>query len=225
MAAMAAHEIRNPLTTIKGFLQLLGGKAEFQAHRSTMALVQSEVEHINRVVSDFLELSGNQNTRVLPLSLDAALHEVLAAIALQFPESEVTVQLTGEAGLTALADQKSLKQILRNLLVNAYEAMPEAGRITVRRQRLDGGVLIAVSDTGHGISADVMGHIFTPYTTTKTTGTGLGLAISHKLAVDMGAHLTAESTDGVGSTFRLVLPAPASQALAAAGIQPPEPQA
>ena len=224
MAAMAAHEIRNPLTTIKGFLQLLGGKAEFQKHRSTMALVQSEVEHINRVIADFLELSGNQNLQLASLPLDGVLQEVLAAISLQFPDSPVTVALTGEADLTALADRKALKQILRNLLVNAYEAMPEAGQITVGRQRLDGSVLISVSDTGPGISTDVMEHIFTPYTTTKTTGTGLCLAISHKLAVDMGAHLTAESTEGAGSTFRLVLPAPAAQDLAAAGIQPPEPQ-
>jgi signal transduction histidine kinase len=220
MAAMAAHEIRNPLTTVRGFLQLLARRPEFNAHRSTFTLVQAEVEHINRVVGDFLDLSGAQQPNPEPILLDAVLGDVLSGISLQFPESPVTMDLEGDPGLVALADRKSLKQILRNLVANAFEAMPAGGQVTIRRHAAADAIIVEVTDNGPGIAPDVLAHIFTPYMTTKTTGTGLGLAISHKLASDMGGLLAVTSDMGQGSTFRLELPAAAGLAQAAAASQP-----
>lgn len=218
MAAMAAHEIKNPLTTIKGFLQLMLGRPEFADHRSTFSLVQGEVEHINRVVGDFLDLSRAADPQPDQVDLDGLLHEVVEGMELQFPASGVEVRLEGEGGLRIVVDRKSLKQILRNLIANAYEAMPGGGCLRLRRETVAGGSLVSVVDSGPGIGPEVMAHIFTPYTTTKSTGTGLGLAISHKLATELGADLTVESEAGRGTCFRLWLPAagPATQAAAAA---------
>lgn len=223
MAAMAAHEIKNPLTTIKGFLQLMLGRPEFAGHRSTFLLVQGEVEHINRVVGDFLDLSRTADSQPEQVDLDGLLREIVDGMKLQFPDSGVDVRYEGEAGLEVVVDRKSLKQILRNLIANAFEAMPEGGQIRLRRKSAPGGRVVEVGDSGPGIGPDVMAHIFTPYTTTKSTGTGLGLAISHKLATELGAELTVESEAGRGTCFRLWLPeAPVPVAQAAASALPPE---
>jgi signal transduction histidine kinase len=221
MAAMAAHEIKNPLTTIKGFLQLMARRPEFAAHRPTFSLVQGEVEHINRVVGDFLDLSRTGESPPVAVPVDPLLNEVVAGMELQFPDSGVTVELVGRPGLNLLGDPKSLKQILRNLVANAYEAMPGGGRLTLRRDETPQGIYIEVADSGPGIAPDVLMHIFTPYMTTKSTGTGLGLAISHKLAADLGAELTVVSGEQ-GSTFRLLVPPAVAAGQAAAGALPAE---
>jgi signal transduction histidine kinase len=206
LAATAAHEIKNPLTTIKGFLQLLGRRPEFAPHRPAFALVQGEVEQINRVVSDFLGLAANPVLNPVRFPLDELLHEVLTVAGLQFPGSPVAVRLAGDEGLAAETDRHRLKQILQNLVMNAYEAMPAGGRLTLERTLSAGELLLTVVDSGPGITPDMLPLIFTPYMTTKATGTGLGLAISHRLATDMGGRLDVASEGGRGSTFRLRLP-------------------
>lgn|GEM_PF-5013982 len=206
LAAMAAHEIRNPLTTIKGFVQLLSARPEFAGHRSTFSLVKTEVEHINRVVSDFLDLSRTPAAAGEVL-LGELVQEVLDSTSLQFPENGVAVHQESAPGLSVRADRRAVVQILKNLVANAYEAMSGGGDLWVVSRQYGDKVCIAVSDSGPGIDSSVLPHIFTPYTTTKATGTGLGLAISHKLAADMGGSLEVVSSPGMGCTFTLSLPA------------------
>lgn len=206
LAATAAHEIKNPLTTIKGFLQLLGRRSEFLPHLPAFTLVQGEVEQINRVVTDFLGLAANPVLHPVRFALDELLHEVLAVADIQFPGSAVAVRLEGDAGVTVETDRQGLKQILQNLITNAYEAMPSGGSLSVGRTHGAGELLLTVTDSGAGIATDMLPLIFTPYMTTKATGTGLGLAISHRLATDMGGRLDVASAPGCGSTFQLLLP-------------------
>jgi signal transduction histidine kinase len=163
MAAMAAHEIKNPLTTIKGFLQLMARRPEFDDHRSTFSLVQGEVEHINRVVGDFLDLSRSGETPFVAVPVDPLLNEVIAGMDLQFPDSGVVVEMAGRPGLEIYGDRKSLKQILRNLLVNAYEAMPGGGRLTLRRNETPQGVYVEVPTQAPGLRRTCW-HTFLPRT-------------------------------------------------------------
>lgn len=221
LASMAAHEIKNPLTTIRGFLQLLERKDEFAAHRSTFALLQGEVEHINRVVGDFVTLAGHGAQHPTAVELDRLISDVLAVMALQHPDSGVQVQIEGSAGLTLEADRKSLHQILRNLITNAYEAMPRGGVLTISRMACGKEIRIEVSDSGEGIPTEMLPLIFRPYMTTKATGTGLGLAISHKLATEMGGSLGVTSEPGNGCTFRLQIPVWGVPAVASATDTPP----
>ncbi len=206
LAAMAAHEIKNPLTTIKGFTQLLARKPEFAPYQSSFQLVEGEVAHIQRVISDFLMLTERPPEPASPVDLDGMLQEVLTGTAMQFPDSGVRTALEGESGLTVMTNPQSLKQILKNLVVNAYEAMAGGGDLVVRRERRDGAIAITVADSGPGIPGDVLPVIFRPYMTTKATGTGLGLTISNKLAADLGGRLEVRSEEGRGSAFTLVLP-------------------
>lgn len=221
LAAMAAHEIRNPLTTIKGFLQLLGPRPEFEGHRNTFQLVQGEVEQINRVVTDFLDLAAPTGGSPGPVPIDSLLRDVVGVMGLQFPGNQVRVRYEGEADLLGWANPKSLKQILKNLVTNAYEAMPGGGELTIRRERQGESVCLRITDTGPGIPPEILPMIFTPYMTTKTTGTGLGLAIAHKLASEMGGRLGVSSAHGSGCSFQLTFPAASGNALneAAAGEQ------
>lgn len=206
LAALAAHEIKNPLTTIKGFLQLLERRPEFSHHASSFALLQSEVEHINRVVGDFLVLSGQPSKQPVKVQLDDLLGQLIDVMRLQHPGVPVQVELTGESGLCVEADQQSIKQILKNLVSNAFEAMQSGGTLTIVRRPVGGAVEVSVRDTGQGIAPDVLPLIFRPYLTTKATGTGLGLSISHKLAAEMGGQLEVYSEQGKGCTFVLTLP-------------------
>lgn len=217
LAAMAAHEIKNPLTTIKGFMQILARRPEFASHQTSFQLVQAEVEHINRVVGDFLLLSSTPTHHAAPVRVDQVLQEVLDVMDLQFPGNGVQVVLAGDAGLVVQANSNSVKQIFKNLVTNAFEAMPDAGRLIVSREALGGEVLVTVQDTGPGLTPEVLAMLFTPYMTTKATGTGLGLVICHKLATDLGGRLEVASERGKGCCFRLWLPAsPAAMQEAAA---------
>lgn len=212
LAATAAHEIKNPLTTIKGFLQLLAPRPEFAEQRPIFSLVAGEVEQINRVVSDFLGLASHPALELRPLPLDDVLYEVLAVMEVQFPSSAVEVRVEGTSDLAVTADRTALKQILHNLATNAFEAMQTGGELVLCRERTRTGARITVSDTGPGIAPEILPLIFTPYMTTKATGTGLGLAISHKLALEMGGRLAVLSQPGKGSAFSLDMPAEAPEA-------------
>lgn len=206
LAAMAAHEIKNPLTTIKGFLQLLDGRPHFAEYRSAFALLQTEVETINRVVGDFLMLSGQASPQTAQIALDDVVAELLEVMGLQHPSGGVRPRVSGVPGVTLTGDPKAIKQIVRNLLANAYEAMPDGGDLYIHTDCAGGYITVTISDTGAGIAPEMLPHIFRPYMTTKATGTGLGLAISHRLTKEMGGSLDVTSQAGQGSTFYLRLP-------------------
>lgn len=206
LAAMAAHEIKNPLTTIKGFLQLMDRRAEFAPHRPSFALVQGEVEHINQVVNDFLVLANQGPKRPAPVEVDVLLQETAEGMLLHRPGGGIELSMEGESGLRVMADAKALTLVLRNLLLNAVEAMPAGGRLQIIRGMLGSSLRISVVDSGPGIPPEVLPLIFRPFMTTKETGTGLGLAIAQKLTTEMGGKLEVASEVGRGSRFTLTVP-------------------
>lgn len=206
LAAMAAHEIKNPLTTIKGFLQLMDRRPEFSSHRPSFALVQGEVEHINQVVNDFLVLSHQGPKRSAPVEIDILLLEIAEGMLVHRTGGEVELTMEGESGLRVMADSKALTLVLRNLLLNALEAMPGGGNLRLVRAMTGSALRISVVDTGLGIPPEVLPLIFRPFMTTKETGTGLGLAIAQKLTTEMGGTLEVASEVGQGSSFTLTIP-------------------
>ncbi|RKY01523.1 hypothetical protein DRP77_09545 [Candidatus Poribacteria bacterium] len=222
MAAEVAHEIRNPLGGIRGFANLILRKAEDEAIKRHASFIIEGVESIERIVNDFLAYARPLNPIFRKADLHLLIKECLASSLEGFEGIEVKLDLSEEAREVEV-DVEQMKQVFRNLFLNAAEAMPEGGRITVRvypwrkpfRTEIGGEivtlppgqtVVIEVSDTGPGIPDEIKDRIFNPFFTTKTTGTGLGLAIVHRIIEAHGGVISVKDREGGGATFVIKLP-------------------
>jgi signal transduction histidine kinase len=227
LAAQLAHEIGTPLSSVSGHLQLALLQRDLQpVLRDRLEVSSREIERISRIVRDYLDstrpLEPERQATDLPHLLDEAIELTHAVDSQMTPRALVVRQIEPDAGDGALrnliTDPGLLRQILVNLLTNALDAVDENGRVTVAARPEDDGVLITVSDTGHGIPADDLKRIFEPFYTTKGRGkgTGLGLAICRQLTAALGGTISVESQPGRGSTFFVRLPASGPPTKAAA---------
>jgi two-component system, OmpR family, sensor kinase len=207
MAAMAAHEIRNPLGVIRWSVELMRERIGAQlAARDREALddVLCEVERLRRLTEDFLDLATARPIGREPLDLGSLLTTCARAAEVQHPG--ISVRLERDADLDVEGDSGRLEQVFRNLLGNAAEAQRE-GDISVSARTIDGTVIIAVRDFGPGVPEEARAKLFDPFFTTRTGGTGLGLAISRRHIERHGGsirHLAPD--DGKGAIFEVRLP-------------------
>lgn len=229
LAAGVAHEIRNPLSSIKGYATYLTEKLknDKMAYATGTILIQ-ETERLNRVMSDLLSVARPTELHLKPVRVESVLQQAVRLIAPDAEEKGVAVHLRlpppgsfPEQGIRLDADR--LMQALLNLLVNAVQATASGGDIEVTltgaRHRAAGGApggedgfwSISISDTGCGMSAQTVAQLFTPYFTTKASGTGLGLVISQRIVEQHGGEIKVFSRPGKGTTFTIVLPADARQ--------------
>ncbi|MCO5178070.1 MAG: ATP-binding protein [Thermomicrobiales bacterium] len=218
--SVVSHELRTPMTAIKGFTDLLldgdAGNVTRQ-QRELLTVVQGNANRLVNLVNDMLDMSRIESGRI---QLDQTAVDVIAAIrnvvrSLQPVQEAKNLNILEELDPTAprvYADEARLTQILTNLVANAYKYTPDNGWITVRAEVLDTFVAVSVSDTGIGIPADALQHVFTKFfrvehpTTQAVSGTGLGLAITRLLVERHGGRITAASREGVGTTVRFTLP-------------------
>ena len=212
-AAALAHEIRNPLNSISLTIDYVrtrlapadeARRVEFEA---LVASLKSEVARLNRLVGDFL--SSGQPARLDPRPCDvrAVVRETAALVEHKAREQAITIDLdVAEELPTTLADPELLKTCLLNLVLNAFEAMPEGGRLQLAA-RLDAGqLLLLVADTGVGLTPDAAAHALEPYFSTKEAGVGLGLALVRRIVEGHGGTIALDSTPGHGTTVHLRLP-------------------
>lgn len=218
LAVQLAHEIGTPLSSVSGHLQLALLQRDLQpVLRDRLEVSSREIERISRIVRDYLDstrsLEPERQVTDLPRLLDEAIEVTHAVDRRGGHGAQVVRQVDGadsdEALRELVTDPGLLRQILVNLLTNALDAVGSEGRITVAALPEADGVLITVSDTGHGIPADDLKRIFEPFYTTKGRGkgTGLGLAICRQLTAALGGTIAVESQLGHGSTFFVRLPA------------------
>ncbi|MCC6215423.1 MAG: two-component system sensor protein [Polyangiaceae bacterium] len=216
MAAGLAHEVKNPLGAIKGAAQLLrepeGTQLEPGA-QEFVTIILEEVARLDRVVGSVLDYARPSRGEPGAVDANAVVRRTLQVLA---PDRHEGVELRTEldAALPLVrADAEKLRQVLINLVLNAVQATPPGGRVTVSTRAWPGGqsgadrIDVAVSDEGPGIAPEVREHLFVPFFSTKERGTGLGLAISQRMVTDMGGRIEVSSREGAGSTFRVVLPA------------------
>jgi signal transduction histidine kinase len=218
MAAGLAHEIRNPLGSIKASAQYLTETsrppedgAEF------LGIIVDEVDRLNRVVSSFLDYARPAHSDPEPIHVNAAVELTLQFLRPECDSVDVTLHVAMAQDLPRVRiDIEHLRQVLINLVQNAVQAMTSGGDIFVETliqdsyrlgDRARRWVQISVRDTGPGIAPGLLANLFVPFVTTKQQGTGLGLAISQRIISEAGGRIGVRSREGFGTTFVILLPA------------------
>ena len=224
MAAGLAHEIRNPLGSIKASAQYLSETSDQPEGRGEfLDIIVDEVDRLNRVVSSFLDYARPPHTDPEPIDVNSAVELTLQFLRPECDSADVGLHVTMDPDLPKVRiDIEHLRQVLINLVQNAMQAMTSGGDIYVEtrvqdRFRIGGGarpwVHLSVRDTGPGIAPGLLANLFVPFVTTKQQGTGLGLAISQRIVSETGGRIDVRSRQGVGTTFVVLLPAEPDAAL------------
>lgn len=214
LAAGAAHEIRNPLTAIRSTIQYLARGLPDDDQRQMVDELLAEVDRINETVNDLLQLTREERFEPTALEPVRVVDQTVALIEAQAERQEVSIRrFYPEQVPTIRADPDQIRQLLLNLMLNALQAMPGGGELSLRVEVLNGRygpseewVQIVLADTGTGIPPEELEKIFDPFYTTKNEGTGLGLAISHRIVERHEGELEIESEPGRGTTVYLRLP-------------------
>ncbi|MCM3630436.1 ATP-binding protein [Paenibacillus glycanilyticus] len=209
LAVGVAHEIRNPLTGIRGFVQLLGEALKrngIDKEQEYVDLILTELSRINELVSEMLWLRKPKESSMEHLDMTRLMNDILPLIQVDTNMKNIHLDTCGIApGKSVKANMSLLKQVILNLCKNSIEAMETGGRLVLGLREDHESVTIFVQDSGPGISAEVMEKLFTPFFTTKLTGNGLGLFISKQIIIDMGGELTIHSTPS-GTVASVTLP-------------------
>lgn len=214
LAAGVAHEIRNPLSSIKGLAKYFAERTPPGGEAQELALVMAkEADRLNRVVSELLELVRPAHLNYQPVDINALIHHSLQLVSQDAQSRGIALQFTPRPELTSIkADPDRLNQVLLNLYLNAMQAIGRGGVIHVSASEADRQrVKIVVKDSGKGMSDEELQAIFTPYFTTKADGTGLGLAVVQNIIEQHGGTIRAESQPGAGAVFTLWLPVDAQR--------------
>ena len=215
MSAAIVHEIRNPLGGIRGAAEALESvvpptheKAEF------LAIIAREVERLNSLVTDFLQFARPRSSELLPTPPGEIIESVVKLAGKQASKSQVEIEVKVDHDLPpVMMDAEQMKQVLLNLILNALDAMPDGGRLSISATQIGEELEIVVHDTGKGIDPTVRNSLFSPFVTTKARGSGLGLAIAHRLVSQHGGQITADDSTLNGAIFRIRLPLGCSPAM------------
>jgi PAS domain S-box-containing protein len=200
MAAGIGHEIRNPLTTVRGFLQMLVAKDECLRYKDYFDLMIQELDRANSIITEFLSLAKNKAVDLKTGSLNAIINILLPLLEAGAILYDKTVRTDlGEIPDIPL-DEKEIRQLVLNLIRNGLDAMPPGGTLTIRTACSGNNVIMSVHDQGKGIPPDVVDKVGTPFFTTKEYGVGLGLAVCYSIAARHNAVISFDSSP-TGTTF------------------------
>lgn len=200
MAASIGHEVRNPMTTVRGYLQMLGSKPCFAEYADKFALMIEELDRSDQIITEFLSLAKNKSVHKKSQNLNKIIEAINPLIYADAVKNDTLVKISFSDIPDLPLDEKEIRQLLLNLVRNALESMPSGGTINIRTSKDNNEVILAIQDTGSGIPKEIVEKIGTPFFTTKEQGTGLGLAICFSIATRHNAKISLESTPS-GTTF------------------------
>jgi two-component system sensor histidine kinase PilS (NtrC family) len=214
LAAGIAHEIRNPLASLSGSIQVLQGELDLKGdNRHLMDIVVRETDRLNTIITDFLEYARPKTTQDDRIVISSVLEETIILLknSKEFVDG-VSISCNVDPAITTRGDARRMRQVFWNLLINSCQAMPNGGEMMISAYPFSHGeedsawCEIVIADTGQGISPEHLAKIFDPFFTTKIGGTGLGLAIAYRIIEDHGGTIAVESEEGRGTKFRMLIP-------------------
>jgi signal transduction histidine kinase len=219
MAAVVAHEVKNPLAGIRGALQVIGGRmAETSRERSIIGDIVTRLDALNDIVQDLLVFARPREPKLAPVAVAEVLEDTAALLRKDAAHAWVTVRISGDRP-TIQADAEQLKIVFLNLLLNAAQASDSAAEVDVSVERGADACLVRIADKGPGIAPEVRERIFEPFFTTKHRGTGLGLPTARRVVERHGGTIDFECPEGGGTIVSVTLPMAGrpAEAVAAAG--------
>lgn len=200
MAAGMGHEVRNPLTTVRGFLQVLSKKMESQNYKEYFQLMIQELDRANSIITEFLFLAKNKPIRLKKIDLNQIINSLRPLIEANAAISNQTFEIQSVELPFLEADEKEIRQLIINLARNAIEAMDNGGHLLIKTSYTEDEVILSVHDTGTGMDSEILENLGTPFISTKENGTGLGLAMCYSIALRNHAAIQVQSTPK-GTTF------------------------
>ncbi len=209
LSASIAHELRNPLASLQGAVEMLREKKVPQEHADhLMEIALSEMDRLNGIITDFLLYARPRELTREPFDLHQSLRDIITLLNKAEPGREdIEISTKLDSSLFITGDPAQIRQVFWNLGLNALDAVSDGGSVEINTRQSNNSVEILFSDSGTGISKNDMDNIFYPFFTTKEKGTGLGLSIAQKIAEEHGGRIIVESGEGIrGTTFRVILP-------------------
>ncbi|MBZ5497316.1 MAG: sensor histidine kinase [Acidobacteriia bacterium] len=208
LSAGIAHEIRNPLGSIKGSIEILETEiAPDNPKHEFVRIIKEETARLNSIVAEFLRFARPPKPAVELASLNELISSTLNLLQKEAEHSRVEIRKCLDPLLPEVnVDRDQIRQVLLNVVLNGIQAMPQGGVLEVSSARADGKVVVEVADNGPGLEEEDLERVFDPFFTTKPQGTGLGLSISYQLLQRHGGRINAERNAGRGMTFRIELP-------------------
>lgn len=205
MATNIGHEIRNPMTTVRGYLQLLAENEKYRTEIEYFDLMIEELDKANLVITEFVSLAKNKLVELKPANINNVINQVMPLIQAKTLLRNQQIKAELENLPDMLMDAKEIRQLLMNLIENGIDSMPSGGKITIKTYMEKGHQVLAIKDEGHGIKAQDISKLGTPFFTTKDKGTGLGLAVCYRIAAHHNAKIQFD-TNPSGTTCYIKFP-------------------
>lgn len=209
MAAGMVHEIRNPLTAIGCFLQLLHRNLHGKPKEEYIPIMLSELNRVNRLITEFLQFARPGYARRSRCSIVEIIKDVVMLVEYEALSRQIKIEVNLNVNIpNVFVDCEQIKQVFINIMKNAFDALPDGGKIFVENtwNESEGFVQVSIRDTGAGIDKDTIANMFNPFFTTKESGTGLGMFTSKKIIDNHGGRIDIQSEPGHGTKVTVMLP-------------------